>query len=212
MDGTILTSVPASERAWSTWAVSRGIDPASFLHTIHGVQAVDTIRGLGRPDLDPVREAAAVTELELADTAGVEPITGAREFLEALPRDRWALVTSAPIDLARTRMNAAGVPLPAVLITAEEIRYGKPAPDGFLLAASRLGTTPADCLVFEDSAAGIAAAEAAGATVVVVTAAHRHPMRTPHFTLSSFKNLAVDVDSGGMLAITQSKQIPEIAS
>jgi sugar-phosphatase len=118
MDGTILTSVAAAERAWTTRALGHGIEPSSFLSTIHGVQAAETIRRLGRPDLDPDREAAAVTCLEIADVQGVESIPGAVAFLAAVPLDRWALVTSAPRPLAIRRLEAAGFPLPAVMVTA----------------------------------------------------------------------------------------------
>jgi sugar-phosphatase len=201
MDGTILTSIAAAERAWSTWALDRGIEPSSFLSTIHGLQAAEAIRRLGRPDLDPDREAAAVTSLEIADVEGVESIPGAIAFLDALPLDRWALVTSAPRLLATRRLKAAGFSLPPVMVTAEDVPRGKPAADCFLLAASRLGTVAADCLVFEDSAAGVAAAEAAGAAVIVITAAHRHPMSTSHPTVPSFSGLTATIARDGSLQV-----------
>lgn len=201
MDGTILTSVAAAERAWTTWALRHGIEPGSFLSTIHGVQAVETIRRLGRPDLDPDREAAAVTSLEIADVQGIESIPGAIGFLDAVPADRWAVVTSAPRALAVRRLGAAGFPLPAVLVTAEDVPRGKPAPDCFLLAASRLGASAADCLVFEDSAAGVASAEAAGATIVVVTATHRRPMSTSHPSVPSYIGLEVTLAGDDALPV-----------
>jgi mannitol-1-/sugar-/sorbitol-6-phosphatase len=201
MDGTILTSVAAAERAWSAWAVSRGIEPATFLPSIHGVQAVETIRRLGRPDLDPVTEAAAVTELEIADVGGVESIAGAVSFLRAVPLNQWALVTSAPRSLALRRMEAAGFPVPPVMITADDVARSKPAPDGFLLAAARLGVSAADCVIFEDSSAGVAAAEATGGTVIVITAGHQRPMVTPHTAVHSFSGLHAMVAEGGFLRI-----------
>lgn len=201
MDGTLLTSVAAAERAWTAWALTHGIEPASFLSTIHGVQATETIRRLGRPDLDPDREAAAVTCLEIADVQGVESIPGAIAFLAAVPLDRWALVTSAPRALAVRRLEAAGFSLPDVMVTAEDVPRGKPAPDCFLLAASRLGAPATDCLVFEDSTAGVAAAEAAGAAIVVISAAHRHPMQTPHPTVPSFNGLTATIAADGSLRV-----------
>jgi sugar-phosphatase len=201
MDGTILTSVAAAERAWTTWALRHGIEPHSFLSTIHGVQAVETIRRLGRPDLDPDREAAAVTSLEIADVQGVESIPGAIGFLDAVPADRWAVVTSAPRALAIRRLGAAGFPLPAVLVTAEDVPRSKPAPDCFLLAASRLGASAADCLVFEDSAAGVASAEAAGATIIVVTTTHRRPMSTSHPSVLSYIGLEVSLTRDDALPV-----------
>ena len=134
---------------------------ASFLPTIHGVQTVDTIRRLALPGVDPEIEAAGITRAELDDVDGIEAIAGAADFLRSLPGNRWSIVTSATRDLALRRLAAAGLPLPAVIVTAEDVKRGKPAPDGFLLAAKRLGFPISDCLVFEDAPAGIAAAEAA---------------------------------------------------
>ena len=85
----------------------------------------------------------------------VAPIAGALEFLAALPPERWTVVTSAPRALARARLGAAGIPVPDTLVTGEEVSAGKPAPDCFLLGARRLGFETAECIVFEDSAAGV---------------------------------------------------------
>ena len=172
MDGTILSSVKTTERVWAAWATRHGLDVASFLPTIHGVKTIETMRRLGLPGVDPAAEAEAVTQAEMHDVDGIEQIAGAATLLGALPADRWAIVTSASLALALRRLQAARLPVPEVLVTAEDVSRGKPAPDCFLLAANRLGQKPQDCLVFEDSPAGIAAAEAAGATVLVVTAAH----------------------------------------
>lgn len=189
MDGTILSSIRATERVWGAWALSHGLDPESFLPTIHGKRAVDTIRGLNLEGLDPEAEAAAITRAEIDDTDGIEPIAGAAEFLAALPAGRWAVVTSAPRALALRRMGAAGLPVPPVLVTAEDVGRGKPAPDCFLLAARRLQIPSARCLAFEDAQAGIAAAEAAGCTVVVVTATHAHALETPHQSLADYASV-----------------------
>src|SRR3546814_4070957 len=97
---------------------------------------------------------------------------GAAAFLARLPAERWAVVTSAPRALAYVRIAAAGLPMPPLVIGAEDVAKGKPAPDGFLAAAARLGVAPGDCLAWEDSPAGIAAASAAGMHVVTVGKAH----------------------------------------
>lgn len=180
MDGTILTSIVAAERVWANWARKHGLDVEAFLPTIHGRRTIETIAGLGLEGVDPEVEARAVTEAELEDVEGIDAIEGAAAFLAGLPANRWAVVTSAPRALAERRITAAGLPLPAVMVAAEDVARGKPAPDCFLLAAQRLGHPIDDCLVFEDAPAGIAAAEAAGASVVVVTATHSHPLETPH--------------------------------
>ncbi|RWE33630.1 HAD-IA family hydrolase, partial [Mesorhizobium sp.] len=170
MDGTVLNSIAAAERVWSQWAQRHGLDVASFLPTIHGRRARETIAALGLPGLDPVLEADALLAAETADLDGIVPIPGAVAFLQSLPPERWAIVTSAPRELALLRMQAAGIPVPAMMVSGEDVIIGKPAPDCFLLAAERLGVEAHDCLVFEDAPAGIAAGEASGASVMVISA------------------------------------------
>lgn len=198
MDGTILSSIASAERAWTDWATRQGLDVEAFLPTIHGVQSVETIRRLNLPGIDPVAEAHALTEAEMLDVDDVVPIGGAAAFLAALPADRWAIVTSAPRRLAEVRLKAAGLPLPAVFVTAEDAERSKPAPDGFLLGAKRLGIAPEDCLAFEDAPAGIAAAEAARMTVVVITETHRHAMDSAHAMVTDYRDLAVEWDGASL--------------
>ena len=190
MDGTIINSMDATERAWSAWARRHGIDVETFLPTIHGVRGIETISRLQLPGLDPHAEARDVLLAEIEDVAGVAAIAGAASFLASLPENRWAIVTSAPRELAIRRLGAAGLPLPDVFITGEDVEHGKPAPDCFLLAAQRLGLPIEDCLVFEDAPAGIQAAEAAGASVVVVTATHRYLFETDHPSILGYEALA----------------------
>jgi len=205
MDGTILTSVAAAERVWTRWAERHGLDAATFVPTIHGKRAVDTIGELGLAGVDTVAEAAQLTRDEIADVAGVEPIEGAVAFLSSLPADRWAIVTSSPRELAKVRLAAAGIVAPAVLVTAEDVVRGKPAPDGFRLAAERLGFDARDCLIFEDAPAGIKAAEAAGGTVMVVSATHAHPLVTPHATMASYDDLKLSVGAAGLRVVDRSR-------
>lgn len=189
MDGTIINSVAAAERVWAAWAMRHGLDVASFLPTIHGVRAIETITALDLPGVDPQAEVHALLLAEIEDVEGVEAIEGAAAFLASLPSDRWAIVTSSPRRLAVRRLEAAGLPTPAVFVTGEDVKRGKPAPDCFLLAAQRLGQKIEDCLVFEDAPAGIQAAEAAGAALVVVTAAHSRLLDTRHPTITGYAEL-----------------------
>jgi len=201
MDGTILSSLVAAERVWAAWARRHGVDVDAFLPTIHGVRSVETVRRLGLPGVDPEAEAAAITRAEMEDVEGIEAIAGAADLLASLPTDRWAIVTSAPRALAERRIEAAGLPLPPRMISAEDVAHGKPAPDCFLLAAQRLGVAPDACLVFEDAAAGIAAAEAAGASVVVITATHAHPLDTPHPAVPGYEALEVRTNGSRALEV-----------
>ncbi|TIS58493.1 MAG: HAD family hydrolase [Mesorhizobium sp.] len=201
MDGTVLNSIAATERVWAHWARRQGLDVAAFLPTIHGVRAIETIGRLALPGLDPVREADWLLKAEAADLDGIHPIAGAVAFLASLPPERWAIATSAPRELALLRMKAAGIPVPAVLVAGEDVSRGKPAPDCFRLAAERLGVDARDCLVFEDAPAGIAAAEAAEAAVMVISATHRQPLQTPHAAIAGYEMISIAVDDRGWIAI-----------
>lgn len=186
MDGTIINSITAAENVWATWARAHGIDVETFLPTIHGRRAIDTIASLNLPGVDAATEAAYITQAEIAEVEGIEEIPGAAAFLNQIPLSKWAVVTSAPRELALTRLKAAGLPIPQVLITAEDVDQGKPKPDCYLLAAKRLGVSCSDCLIFEDAEIGIAAALACGGTLVVVTATH-----TTHSPAGAAQQLAV---------------------
>lgn len=201
MDGTILNSIASAERVWSAWAQRQGLDVATFLPTIHGARSVDTIAKLNLPGIDPAIEAHGITLAEIETVEGIVEITGAAKFLAALPADSWAIVTSAPRALAEARIRAAGLPLPPLLIAAEDVSAGKPDPQGYLLAAKKLGVNIADCLVFEDAAVGIEAGHAAGAQVVVVTATHHQPMTTPHRHIPAYGDLTPVADPDGYIRL-----------
>jgi sugar-phosphatase len=203
MDGTVLNSIASAERIWARWATRHGLDVETFLPTIHGARATDTIARLGLPGVDPQAEALLITQEEMADVDGIVEIPGASIFLSSLPTQHWAIVTSAPKALAIRRIQAAGIPMPPVLITSEDVSIGKPDPACYLLAAQRLGVEVTDCLVFEDAMAGILAGEAAGADIVIVTATHTHTMTTAHATIRNYKSLVANVDELGSIGIEQ---------
>ncbi len=201
MDGTLLNSIAAAERVWSIWAKRHGLDVEAFLPTIHGARAIDTITRQALPGVDPEVEAQWITDAELNDVDGVVAIPGAVAFLKGLPADQWALVTSAPKALALRRLQAAGIPVPAVWVTAEDVANGKPDPACYLLGAKRLGVSVEDSLVFEDAAVGIRAGEAAGADVVVVTSAHLEPMVTAHACINDYGDLCAEHGADGLLSL-----------
>lgn len=170
MDGTLVDSTAAVERAWREWARLRGVDFALIEPVMHGRQAFVTMADVlpERPVAENMADNEWMLRRESADLQGVVEVAGAGVLLSSLQGMPHAVVTSADVGLMRARMGAAGLTVPDVAVTAEDVRQSKPAPDGFLLAASRLGVAPADCVVFEDSGAGIAAARAAGMRVVAV--------------------------------------------
>jgi sugar-phosphatase len=171
LDGVLVDSRSVVERTWRRWAERHQIDPMLLLQIAHGRRARDTLR-MVVPSLATDEEVAWLDATELADREGLPAVPGARQLLSVLPSDRWAVVTSCGRELARQRLGSAGLPVPDVFIVAEEVKRGKPAPDGYRLGASRLGYDPAECVVFEDAPAGIAAGRAAGARVVGVTTTH----------------------------------------
>ncbi len=184
MDGTLLDSSAVVERVWMTWARNHGVDSKALLSALHGVRAEDTIRKFAGPHLDVARETAWILHAELNDIDGLVPLEGINAFIELLHPNEWAVVTSATRDLATVRLHAVNLPCPRVFITAEDVQRGKPDPEGFLLAASRLGVPIGQCLVFEDSAAGVAAAKAAGAQVAIVGG--HVPAHEGHFALKNY--------------------------
>lgn len=166
MDGTLVDSDAAVERAWHTWAREYGVDPVAVLANAHGRPSDPTVRE-ARPDLDDARVAHAAArqlELQYTDLDDVREVPGAHDLLRlldvlGLP---WAIVTSADRRLTEVRLDAAGLPIPDTLVTSEDISEGKPSPEGYLKAAAALGVDPAACLVVEDSDPGLAAGYGAG--------------------------------------------------
>lgn len=203
MDGTVLTSIAAAERVWHRWALEHGLDPAEFLPTIHGKRGIDTVRDSGVTGIDIEAEAAAIMEAEIHDVAGIEPIAGAPAFLASLPADRWAIVTSAPRRLAQARIAAAGLPMPATLIAGDDVAEGKPSPEPFHKGAAALGAPVESCLIFEDAEAGIVAAEASGAALLVVTAGHPAPLAAAadQEQITDYTHLAAEQDADGALHV-----------
>lgn len=170
MDGTLVDSDAVVERVWRRWAAANGVDVARVFATMHGRQAHATMAELlpDRPHELNLADNARMLAEETADTEGIVPIPGAAGLLAALERLPHALVTSADRKLMTARMGAAGLRVPDVLVTAECVSASKPDPEGFLKGAAELGVAPGECVVFEDSAAGIAAGLAAGMTVIGV--------------------------------------------
>ncbi len=159
------------ERIWRRWAEERGLDAERFLRVAHGRRIRETLRTVD-PALDTEREVRALDAAETAAVDAMSAIAGARELVWGLAPDTWGIVTSGGRALARRRLDLAGLPHPVVFVTGEDVTNGKPAPDGYLLAARRLGRDAASCIVFEDAPPGVAAARAAGARVIALTTTH----------------------------------------
>jgi mannitol-1-/sugar-/sorbitol-6-phosphatase len=171
MDGTLIDSMAGSLRAWHVWAAEHGVDPAQ-LADLGGRPAAQVIPAL----LTAERVADALARIEHLEVEaaadGIEVLPGTVEALAALPPDRVAIVTSCTRSLLAARLSGSRLRHPREIVTFDDVRHGKPAPDPFLLGAERLGFDPARCLAVEDAPAGLASARAAGCTTLAVGDTH----------------------------------------
>ncbi len=208
MDGVLVDSTACVERHWRQWATEQSLDADAILAIAHGQRTVETIRAVA-PHLDADEEAAQLEARASIDTEGVVRIEGATRLVQNLPADAWAIGTSAPPLMAATRLRHTGVPIPAVLITAEDVQHGKPHPQVYLEAATRLGVAPTRCVVIEDAPAGIEAARAAGMRVLAVATTHE-PAALQNadavvMQLLDLEITTVDHDGGQLVVRTRSE-------
>lgn len=140
-DGVLVDSDDTVARSWTRWALRYGLDPADVSRQVHGRRSVDTVASL----IAPERQAEAVRVIdayELEDARAVRSVAGAPALVASLPPGSWAVVTSGTAALARARLEAAGIPAPRVMITADDVTRGNPDPQGYLAAACGLGVSP----------------------------------------------------------------------
>ncbi|MGB0116582.1 MAG: HAD family hydrolase [Terriglobales bacterium] len=170
LDGVLIDSTPAVARVWQRWALEHGLDPETVVRMAHGRPSRTTIRelipaaNLDRAVLD--REDREVERREIEDLDGVVLLPGARELLNSLPPERWTIATSCTRPLAEVRLRAAGLPIPTNMVTSSDVKIGKPDPEPYLKAATKLGFAAEDCIVLEDAPAGVRSGKAAGARVI----------------------------------------------
>ncbi|MGW1149070.1 HAD-IA family hydrolase [Streptomyces sp. NPDC002454] len=203
MDGTLVNSDAVVERCWRRWAARHGLDADTVMQVVHGRQGYASMalllpeRSMAENHADNDRMLAE----ETADLDGVVPVPGAADFLSSLVSlgAPHALVTSATRELAAARMGAAGLALPRVRVTAENVGASKPDPEGFLKGAADLGVPAADCVVFEDSAAGVAAGLAAGMRVVGI--GPRAAVHGPTVQIDDLTRIRVEVAADGALRL-----------
>jgi sugar-phosphatase len=174
LDGTLVDTTVVVERTWRAWAARYGIDPEPILRVCHGRRTIETIQEFAPAGVDPVAETAVVEGAMTRDTDGIVQVQGAGSLLGFLPPDRWAIVTSATRSMAEARLGQVGLPMPSILISAEDVMAGKPDPAGYRRAARELGFDVRKTIVLEDAPAGLAAGHAAGACVIAV-ATHLGP-------------------------------------
>ncbi len=201
LDGVLIDSSELVISHWREFAGWYGLPPDEVLRDVHGRRAVDIISQhlAGRSQAELAEAISRHEQLETADTAGVIALPGADQILKALPPERWAIVTACTTEVARCRLRAVHLPVPATLVASEDVAAGKPAPDGYLAAASRLGADPRRCLVIEDAPHGLAAGRAAGAAVLAVATTHAvaelgdADLIVPDLTAVEFRSAGADL-------------------
>ena len=172
LDGVLADSTPAVARVWTIFANKYGFDPEETVRRAHGRPSIATIQEL-LPNANHKAESAVLERMEIEDIEDVVALPGAAELLHALPADRWTVVTSCTRALALVRLRAAGLPIPAQMVTSNDIVNGKPSPEPYLKGAQLLGLAAADCVVVEDAPAGIRSGKAAGARVIALQTTER---------------------------------------
>jgi sugar-phosphatase len=201
MDGVLISSTAADERCWQRWAKHHRMQGTFSLQSTHGRRALDTLRAL-RPDLDPVIEQRRLEDYDAEDHSGLIILPGVETLLASLPIDRWTIVTSATVRLLEGRLGYAKLPTPAVLVSADEVDNGKPHPEPYLTGAKLLGFPPSECLVIEDSPAGIASGKAAGCKVLAVLSSHaRAELSGADWWVESLEQVTAEQQPDGSLRV-----------
>ena len=193
MDGTLVDSTQVVELAWTRWAARHNVPLEAVLAFSHGRPSSATMNHFF-PEQDNTAELEEMALQEETVVEGIRAVPGASEIIHALEHHPWAIVTSAWRTLAETRVRAAGLPLPRILVPVDEIRNGKPDPEGFLNAAAQLGVAPAECVVFEDTRPGIDAGLSAGMQVVALLTTIPAPSLRHRPLIRDFHDVAVHVD------------------
>ena len=172
LDGTLINSIPAVDKAWRTWAKRHNLDGDKVLSVIHGRPARESVSQLlatAPPEVID-NEVAWLERYESENTQGTVALPGSIPLLNTLKKLAipWAIVTSGTLPVARARIRAAGLPQPPLLVTPELVTKGKPDPEPFILGARKLGLEPDQCIVFEDAPAGVKAGNRAKAKVIAL--------------------------------------------
>ncbi len=197
LDGVLVDSTASIEEAWQLWSSRHGLDSSAVLRVAHGRRALETVR-LVAPHLDAGTEVAELTAHEARTTAGLAAAPGARALIEQLPPSCWAVVTSGVRAVAEHRLRTVGLPIPRVMVCADEVVHGKPDPEGFLAAAARLGAPPPTCVVVEDAPPGLDAAHAGGMRAIAVASTYPpEALRRANIVVHSLEAVTVRVSDRG---------------
>lgn len=169
-DGVLVDSMPGASDAWRQWG-NKYHPGFELTAEHHGKRAQDLVLEMVGQDLfDQANDFINQLEQDLAHLT--IPLPGSQQLTTSLKPGTWTVVTSANPNLAKARLAAAGIPIPAEIVTAYDVSRGKPDPEPYLLGAKRLGVEIEDCVVFEDAASGIQAGLEAGAGLLIGVTEH----------------------------------------
>jgi sugar-phosphatase len=201
LDGVLVDSTVSIVRHWRAWAERNQVDPEKVLAVIHGRRTVEVLRMMA-PHLDTEPEAMRL-EQSVTDDNGTTVVPGACELLHSIPKDRWCVVTSGTRGLAISRIRGANLPVPKVLVGADDVNKGKPDPEPYVKGAKLLGMKPEECLVIEDAPLGIAAAKAGGMKAIGLTTTFpESELREADAIVSSLTQIRVRTSAEGKLEIS----------
>jgi len=204
LDGVLVDSTRSVERQWRIWAHEQGIEGDKVTTVAHGVRAVEVIRAVA-PHLDAEAEVRKLESREADDHDGVAAMPGALDLVHAVPEGYWGVVTSGTRHLATERLRLFGIPIPKVMVTADDVAKGKPDPAPYLKGAELLGMNPADCLVIEDAPAGIQSARAGGMKVIGLTSTYpAAALGEADLVIPKLQRIQVSLDGGRMLEVSVS--------
>jgi len=170
-DGVIVSSIASVNRCWRKWAAHYGVPNADQVQIAHGTRAVEIMEQIV-PGVGKEEGLRLIEDMEIADVDDLEVLPGVRALLESLPKERWAIVTSATWRLLIGRLKAAKLPIPERIVSGDRVVNGKPHPEPYLRGAALVGADPAECIVVEDAPTGVGAGKAAGCRVLGVLGTH----------------------------------------
>jgi len=203
LDGVLVDSTGSVTRQWRRWAEDNNIDPQRVLDIAHGVRTIEIVRRLA-PHIDAEAEALMLEKREAADQEGVSVMPGAADLLSSIPEGRWCVVTSGTRYLATARLKLGNLPIPSVLVSADDVSKGKPDPEPYLTGARLLGVNPTECLVIEDAPAGIRAAHAGGMKAIGITSTYpASGLQESDAVIQTLSQIKVE-SVGGKLRVTVS--------
>jgi sugar-phosphatase len=201
LDGVLVDSTGSVDRQWRAWARERGIDEDAVIAIAHGVRSIEVIRAVA-PHLDAEAETRRLENRE-AEDPDIAVMPGAIDLVRSIPENLWCVVTSGTHHLASGRLKRVGIPLPKVMVAADDVINGKPHPEPYLKGAELLGVNPAECLVIEDAPAGIRAAHAGGMKVIALTSTYpATALSEADFVVRRLQQIQVARDGARNLSVT----------